>query len=115
MHLLTTTAVGVCSLVTRPSERLFTQTNPTLVVPSAPQSRAIPRLPKRTDPAATVEMLGEQAEIRQEELEKYEDLGKVSESDDGQRSDCPILDKCFEKNGNHAIMDMTNFTVNEFM
>lgn len=75
----------------------------------------MPRLAKSPDPAAALQMLGEQAAQRQEELEHFDELDSLSESDSGQQSDCPIVDKFFEENGNQAIMDMTNFTLNEIL
>ena len=59
-------------------------------------------------------MLTEHVARRQEDLEKYDDAPDLSESGEILESDCPVLQKFFEENGTRAIMDMTNFTFNEF-
>ena len=47
-------------------------------------------------------MLGEQAALRQEELGNFDELGSLSESEDGRQRDSSIIEKMFEESSHHG-------------
>ena len=65
-------------------------------------------------PAAALQLLEEQAALRQEELERYDDAPQLSNDDQTDESESPKMDEFIKEDGDRALMSITNFTLSEF-